>query len=881
MLPQEGVKCWASISKGKFPAQGFTNSFEELVTTVLDLSARGEEAYFACASFKDASSRKQKNALGAKAFWLDLDCGPKKDYASADVALVALDEFANQLKLPLPVVVRSGRGIHAYWPLSHTIPADEWIPTAKLFKQATERLGLHADPARTADIASILRPPGTFNFKYDPPLAVILEDADHELISLSQMHSAVTQIEPARAYSFGAAASNILASKPSSVSPTDGVQEGGRNNACARLVGILLAQGHGAEDIWKQVNAWNQTNKPPLTDEEVRQVIASISRAEAEKPPRAPITIPLENPIPAPLIPPGYTLFNGAMMAAHEDDEGNPKAALMCSFECYLVDVCRMEGANIESYVFAAFHPHNGWHSFIISRENFDGSAWLSHMGANCTNIVNPRLYKIYVSYAAVLYKERKMDSVRYSQFGWKDEKQSFLVGNALIKRNGVVEYAYGDDKLDPRMRGMKVPKQGSRSAWTLAANKFFAPGFEAQGFGLLTSFGSVLMAFVSGATDGGAWLALHSQGSGYGKTNTLQAIASVWGAYDALAVSGADTENAKFNIISTARHLPVYEEEMGKNDPIKEAAIIKRYVGGTEKNRSARDGSVEFKDKRFQNIMISASNHSLADILRMSGDQGAMARVFEIPMEVPTDKEAFKEFSRLGKIMLDNCAYAGREFIFNLLQPGVLEWAEKALEAAVVQYMKLLETTPKDRYVVYMLACNLIAGKLLNTLGILSFDENRIMQWAVVQARVRVENPDADSPVEVLNQFISEAIMDCLVVDGPFHSKKPSVVLRYPHKNIVMRFERDTGRLFISQHVLRAWFSKNHAHLATTAKLLEKEKILVTRAKQVTLAAGTDYPSVRTLAWEIDMGHPAVNGGLQLIAQEISKEEKAKSLSF
>ncbi len=89
------------------------------------------------------------------ALWADLD-GP-----SAARALATFE--------PAPaLVVRSGTGsnCHAYWPLRVPLSPDE-------AKSALRRLAQHlgADMA-AAEPARILRPPGTRNFKTDPPASV-------------------------------------------------------------------------------------------------------------------------------------------------------------------------------------------------------------------------------------------------------------------------------------------------------------------------------------------------------------------------------------------------------------------------------------------------------------------------------------------------------------------------------------------------------------------------------------------------------------------------------------------------------------------------------------------------------------------------------------
>lgn len=86
-------------------------------------------------------------------------------------AFAALDRFA---PAP-PIVVRSGSGLHAYWPL--------WPPLAPGHaERANRRLAhkLRADP-RATDAARILRPPGTFNHKLAEPRPVSIERLEIEV----------------------------------------------------------------------------------------------------------------------------------------------------------------------------------------------------------------------------------------------------------------------------------------------------------------------------------------------------------------------------------------------------------------------------------------------------------------------------------------------------------------------------------------------------------------------------------------------------------------------------------------------------------------------------------------------------------------------------
>jgi putative DNA primase/helicase len=153
----------------------------EAAARASEISARGRDAYFACAaysSFNGSShgNRTKANALGASCFWLDLDCGEDKAYPDKQTALRALRDFCRSTGLPKPsFFVDSGNGLHVYWQFRELVEKDTWRAVAENLKRLTDGEQLKTDPSRTADIASVLRVPGTHNWKDpDTPKPVLI-----------------------------------------------------------------------------------------------------------------------------------------------------------------------------------------------------------------------------------------------------------------------------------------------------------------------------------------------------------------------------------------------------------------------------------------------------------------------------------------------------------------------------------------------------------------------------------------------------------------------------------------------------------------------------------------------------------------------------------
>ncbi len=160
-------------------------------------SAAGVDVYLACAGYANESSRTAANATGAYGFWMDIDCGEQKaqagkGYLTVEAALSALDKFCDDAGLPKSThIILSGGGIQAYWTVTNHIERDLWQVVAAKLKALTQAQGLLADPSRTADIASVMRMPGTLNYKYTPPRPVVVHYAADTCIETSEMLSAI------------------------------------------------------------------------------------------------------------------------------------------------------------------------------------------------------------------------------------------------------------------------------------------------------------------------------------------------------------------------------------------------------------------------------------------------------------------------------------------------------------------------------------------------------------------------------------------------------------------------------------------------------------------------------------------------------------------
>lgn len=170
-LPKQGVYCVGELDRSKPKGKDFSNhfarTFDEMLDKVEAVKARHHDVYIAMGTF-EGFSRQAKDCIYFSSLFIDLDVGANKPYATKEIALETLDKFVTEQDLPPPNRVDSGNGIHAYWLFGEDIPAQEFLPYAKLWKKLCMK-NFTIDPLATpANLAQVMRWADSTNYRYEP-----------------------------------------------------------------------------------------------------------------------------------------------------------------------------------------------------------------------------------------------------------------------------------------------------------------------------------------------------------------------------------------------------------------------------------------------------------------------------------------------------------------------------------------------------------------------------------------------------------------------------------------------------------------------------------------------------------------------------------------
>lgn len=201
----------------------------------------------------------KKDIIEIPAVWVDLDFKDIKE----EEAEKRLDEF----KLGPSMIVRSGRGLHLYWILKNPATREDIERVEDINRRLVNHFG--GDRA-SVEAAHLLRLPGTYNQRYNPPKPASLESTNDYLYDISDFDF----LPPAES----AAMTATLPSQSSGLTSTllKGVHRGERHNTAVSLAGKFQKSHLSIEETKEILSQWNEKNDPPLRIEELNKDIDDI-----------------------------------------------------------------------------------------------------------------------------------------------------------------------------------------------------------------------------------------------------------------------------------------------------------------------------------------------------------------------------------------------------------------------------------------------------------------------------------------------------------------------------------------------------------------------------------------------------------------------------
>ena len=923
-LPNTGHYClFAAKTAEDKRVQQFYSTIPTLLDAAQTLDSTGYDVYFALASLEEAGSRKVTNVKHLQSFFLDLDCGPTKDYPNQPEAIKALQLFCKDTGLPKPLLVNSGRGIHGYWFLDEPVSYDEWIPVAEKLKAVCASNKLLADPAVTADAARVLRIPGTHNYKADPPLRVHCVGMEYPaVISLEAFSNAIgADLMPVPRKHIPSEANAVLnaliGNKMSKFK--DILDKTQRRVGCAQLGGMLKNQAEVSEPLWRAGLSIAKFCEDGAKAADILSknhpeysAIATINKMDRIKGPyrcatfdeyapgictgcphwgkiKSPITLGQrfreateEEVVQAPSLDlpnvpvrtytiPTYPTpyFRGAAGGVYVRKtlpDGEVEEAPVYHNDLYVTRRIR-DPEDGESLLMRLHLPKDGVREFtlpltaVTSKDEFR-----KHMSAQGVAITRmEELMKYTLDWVNELQSKNKADDAN-KQFGWiGDGMDAFVLGNQVVLENEVAlnPPASSTSGLMP-----SFTPRGTYEQWRKNMDFYNRDGFELHQYVVGTAFGSVLMQFSAVKC---AALHLHSKESGIGKTTAMLAGATLWGKPDTLVLDKKDTLNYKLHRGEIYHSLPYYLDEITNLKPWEISELAYALTSGKQRGRLTGNANKErFQGEPWSLLCVTTGNASVIE--RLSANKAMPKAEAQRIMEVKVDRLFTKskdkeEQDRFSASLENNYGHGGVQFLQYVMQN------QQSVRDLVAEVQKRMDAraglTSENRFWSAHVAHTLAGLILAKRLGLLSYDVSKVSKFAewMLKANLAAVADMSLNAQDILNDYINEHWNNVLWIKSTSDMRKGEagaldtlvVPEALPRGKLVARYETDIKRAYLVPKALRAWCVEHQINYGSLVQDLKDE--MGAKKTKMRLSKGTHMQLPPTEVLVVDCSIEVPNG--------------------
>lgn len=267
MNRQEFLSAWFSECEGNIEIrilpdgkQGFFSMDNHRGIDAYALKFITKDVYFGLAT-RNGHGGTKADIINIPGAWADVDFKiiPKDK----------VDKLLKECPLQPTFIIQSGGGYHCYWRFRE--PTDNIQIVEYINRQLAQFF--ESDLVHNAD--RILRLPDTFNYKYDPKRNVkvlIYNEANQYNESDFEEH-----LPPLRYEGDSNQVNKPLGWQDELLK---GVGEGQRNQSATKLAGRCLTKGFSKEETLTYLKGWNQNNRPPLNEQELKAVVESVNKTD-------------------------------------------------------------------------------------------------------------------------------------------------------------------------------------------------------------------------------------------------------------------------------------------------------------------------------------------------------------------------------------------------------------------------------------------------------------------------------------------------------------------------------------------------------------------------------------------------------------------------
>lgn len=896
--------------------------------------------YFGVAKYKTDQNRMKDNVLALKAFWLDIDCGedkakaisPKTErpegYIDQATGLKELQRFCKLIGLPKPLLVNSGRGIHAYWPLTEPVTREEWEPVAERLRDLCELHNIYVD-RKVFEVARILRPLDTFNFKDDPPSPVELictappvsYDEFKDILGVKEIKEAPPKRELTEL------ARSMMGNTVSSFKKI--MIRSANGTGCQQLLSAYEERETLSEPRWFDAlsiakfcedrdSAIHKLSKDHpeydynTTEHKVKHILGPHTCAEFENsnpggcegcPHKGKIRSPIvlgkevleateeDNEIVVaaeeegeedevhkiPKYPqPFFRGKNGGIYKMPPDEEADP--VFVYEHDLYVVKRMR-DPVHGEVVVMKLHLPRDGVKEFVIPNRSVTDKTELrkelSSHGVVCGTKAFNNLMEFIFAFIRELQFKRKAELMRL-QFGWADSDSKIIIGDREITKDGI--FHSPPSSTTANIANFMQPN-GTIEKWKEVFSLYGKPGLEPHAFAALSSFGSPLLKFLG---QNGAIINVIHPKSGTGKTTILKMANSVIGHPERLSAMWDDTLNAKFLRLGVMNNFCFTVDEITNMLPGDFSTLSYGMSQGRGKDRvKSNSNELRLNLTSWQSISLCSSNASFYEKMASlkSTPDGEMMRLMEYKIEYSSAIDVAFAKQMFDHQLMDNYGHAGDIYCKWLVDN--LEEAKNTALGIQAKIDKELKLTQRERFWSAVAAANITGGLIAKTCGLINWDMKAIYKWTtqmILGLREEVK-PPVNDVMAVIGDYINRHMQNIVVVDDNVdrRTNMPKLPTLEPKGELLIRYEPDTKKMFFAAKPFKNDCVKFQVNYRDTLQQLQKKGIFTgTTNKRLSKGMKVLAPGVHCLIF--DCSHNEFLNIDELVVGNVSGESELQN---
>lgn len=884
--PSEGWFAVLGIKEPNDVKQRLVATRKEVDQVAKEFVAEERNVYFGVAKFATNKNRQKPNVQALRAFWVDIDCGETKaevnlktgrpeGYIDQITGLQALQSFCNLIGLPRPLLVNSGRGIHAYWPLTQDVTREQWEPVANRLRELCVLHNFYVDGA-VFEVARVLRIPGTYNFKDDPPtlVEIISETSPIDYEEFKNILGVKEVLEAPPKRELSELAKSMIGNTVSSFKKI--MIRSANEDGCQQILSAYQEQETISEQRWwdalsvakfcvdRNTAIHRMSEKYPgydfhATEKKIQHIVGPHTCAEFEKSnPGGCEGCPHSGKIKSPILlgkevqeateednivivedeedqevhnipkypAPYFRGKNGGIYKSMGDEEEPMRV-----YENDLYVVKRMVDPILGEVVVMKLHlPRDGIKEFVIPNMQVTDPKELRKALSSQGVVCGKEAFNHVMAYLILSIRElqfkRKAEKMR-QQFGWADKDSKIIIGDREITPDGIF---HSPPSSTTKNIAAHLQPKGTLEKWKEVFDLYSRPSLEPHAFAALTGFGSPLLKFLG---QSGAIINVIHSSSGTGKTTILQMCNSIIGDPIRIGSMWDDTLNAKILRLGVMQHWANTVDEITNMPPADFSTLAYSMSQGRGKDRvKSNANELRVNLTSWQSISLCSSNASFYEkmgSLKNSPD-GELMRLIEYKIDYTPAIDAVLAKQMFDHQLKENFGHAGDIYAKWLVEN--LEEAKNTVKGIQAKLDKELKLTQRERFWSAVVAANITGGLIAKSLGLINWDMKAIYKWAsqmVLDLRVEVKPPASDV-MATIGDYINRHMQNILVVNDNVdrRTSMPTLPTLEPKGELLIRYEPDTKKMFLAAKPFKTDCVKFQVNYKDTLQQLEKKGIFL-----------------------------------------------------